>query len=369
MTFRPHAAAAVMLFSTMVYAQASSPAAKPHEPASAKASSSHAVYPVMSQAAEERGRRLFAMFEAGQAGAIWATSPAENRKKAENEPKFVATLAAWKKRLGSETKVEQETIVPHMLKRATIYSRSSTFSNVNVPVETMIIIDENGDTENFSVKPLPSPPEARNAGYKDTTKLKLPFSGQWLVYQGGHSVFNNAYQMTDDQQFAIDFVLLKNGLPFDGDGTTNEQFYCFGQPVLSPADGTVVRTVNGLGDNTPGKASPDASNGNMIIISHTSNEYSVLTNLKQNSVKLKHGDKVKQGDQVGECGNSGNSVAPKVHYQLQNSAGFPMVASLPAQFVDYAADGKPVAEGEVVRGQMVGNGPSASAAPTMPDKK
>ena len=96
--------------------------------------------------------------------------------------------------------------------------------------------------------------------------------------------------------------------------------------MLAPADGTVVRVVNDIGDNAPGKPSQDAPNGNMILISHSNNEYSLLTNLKQNSVKLKHGDMVKQGDPVGECGNSGASVAPKVHYQLQNSAGFPMVA-------------------------------------------
>ena len=35
---------------------------------------------------------------------------------------------------------------------------------------------------------------------------------------------------------------------------------------------------------------------------------------------------VKQGDPVGECGNSGASVAPMVHYRLQNSSGFPSVA-------------------------------------------
>ena len=98
----------------------------------------------------------------------------------------------------------------------------------------------------------------------------------------------------------------------------------------------------------------------MILISHGSNEYSLLANLKQNSVKLKHGDAVKQGDPVGECGNSGSSAVPKVHYQFQNSAGFPMVESLPAQFVDYIADGKPVPVGEVVKGQMVSNGPASS---------
>lgn len=359
MTFRPHSIVAVMLFSSMIYAQSSNSTAKPQAPAA----SSYAPYPVMSQAAEERGRKLFDMFKAGQAGAIWATSPPENKKHAEEERRFVAQLSQWKTRLGSETKVEAENIVPYMLKRATIYSRLSDFANAKVPVSTTIIIDENGDTEVFTIRPQPSTTQSHNAGYKDTTKLKLPFSGQWLVYQGGQGIFNNGYQATDDRQFAMDFVLLKNGSPFEGDAKTNEQFYCFGQPVLAPADGTVVRVVNDIGDNPPGESNQDAPDGNMILISHGHSEYSILTNLKQNSVKFKHGDAVKQGDPVGECGNSGASAAPRVHYQLQSAASFPRVESLPAQFVDYVADGKPVAVGEVVKGQKVSNGPASSTPP------
>src|ERR1035437_2734533 len=165
MIFRPHSIVAVMLFSTMIYAHSSSPASKPQAPGAAKAAS-YAAYPVMSEAAKERGRKLFEMFKAGQASAIWATSPAENRKHAENERKFVATLSQWKTKLGPETKVEAENIVPYMLKRFTVYSRLSNFSSAKVPVMTTILIDENGDTEAFTIRPLPSPPEGHNAGYK-----------------------------------------------------------------------------------------------------------------------------------------------------------------------------------------------------------
>ncbi len=368
MTFRPHSIAAVMLLSTMIYAQSSSPASKPQESGGAKASSSYARYPMMSQAAEERARKLFEMFKAGQVSAIWATYPAETRKQAQQERKFVAMLTQLKTRLGAETKVVAENTLPYIMKRVTVYSRLSEFANAKVQIATVVMINENGDTDGFTVRPVPVPPEGHNAGYKDTVKLRLPFSGQWIVYQGGHGVFNNAYQLSDNQQFAIDFGLLKNGSPFEGDPTKNEQFYCFGQPLLAVADGTVVRTVNDIGDNPPGKPSQDTPQGNMILISHGNNEYSVLTNLKQNSVKLKHGDTVKQGDPVGECGNSGASVTPRVHYQLQNSAVFPTVESLPSQFVDYIADGKPVAVGEVVKGQMVSNAP-ASSTPQPPEKK
>ncbi len=90
------------------------------------------------------------MFKAGQAGAIWATSPAESRKRTENEQKFVATLMQWKNEdWARRQQCWRQTIVPYMLKRATVYSRLSQFSNAKVPVATMIVIDENGDTEAF----------------------------------------------------------------------------------------------------------------------------------------------------------------------------------------------------------------------------
>ncbi len=361
MTFRPHSVIAVMLFSTMLYAQSSEPTSTPEAPA-ARAPSGHVVYPVMSEAAKERGRKLFEMFMAGQTSAIWASSPPEARKNAAEEKKFMASIGGLKGKLGPETKMVQETIVPYLTKRITVYSRLSQFSNAKVPVATVVMINEDGYTDGFTLRPLPSPPEGHDAGYIDTTKFKLPFADKWMVFQGGHGLFNNGYQQTDDQQFAMDFILLKNGVPFQGDATTNEQFYCFGQPVLAPADGTVVHVVNDIGDNLPGKPSQETPKGNMIMISHGNKEYSLLTNLKQNSVKFKVKDTVKQGEPVGECGNSGLSSVPKIHFQLQNSAGFPSTESLPVQFVDYVADGKPVASGEVVRGQIVSNGAASGAS-------
>src|ERR1035441_1296490 len=109
MIFRPHSIVAVMLFSTMIYAQSSSPASKPQAPGAAKVASSYAAYPVMSEAAKERGRKLLDMFKAGQASAIWATYPAENRKRAEEERKFVATLPQLKAKRAAGTKAATRT--------------------------------------------------------------------------------------------------------------------------------------------------------------------------------------------------------------------------------------------------------------------
>ena len=63
---------------------------------------------------------------------------------------------------------------------------------------------------------------------------------------------------------------------------------------------------------------------------------------------------------------STSATASKL-YRLQNSRGVPYPFTLPAQFVNYIADGKPVATGEPVRGQYVRN--STESAPTTAEKK
>ena len=262
-------------------------------------------------------------------------------------------------KLGKETAVLEENLEPFMLSRATLYSRLSSFEDVKVPIMTTIIVKENGEIDGFILNPEPQPPEGHNAGYLDTTRLRLPLDGEYYVYQGGHRVFQSSYMLTDDQKFAYDFVMLKDGNPFKTDGSTNEDFYCFGQPVLAPADGTVVKMEDNIGDNPPGKPSQDKLNGNYLVISHGNQEYSLITNLRQNSIKVKRGDTVKQGEVIGECGSSGGSSAPHIHFQFQNGAGYPLPEPLPAQFHDYIADGKPVASGEPVKGQYVKPNPAA----------
>ena len=106
------------------------------------------------------------------------------------------------------------------------------------------------------------------------------------------------------------------------------------------------------------------SRGNYVVIAHGNSEFSLIPYLKAGSLKVRNGQRVKQGDVIGECGNSGSSFAPHVEYSLQNTRGFPLPKTMPAQFVDYMADGKAVPIGEPLRGQMVGNEPKAPPVET-----
>ena len=65
---------------------------------------------------------------------------------------------------------------------------------------------------------------------------------------------------------------------------------------------------------------PLSALGNAVFIRHGKQEVSVLAHLKQGSIKVKAGDAVKKGQVLGQCGNSGNSSEPHLHYHLQDTA-------------------------------------------------
>ena len=70
-----------------------------------------------------------------------------------------------------------------------------------------------------------------------------------------------------------------------------EDYYCYGAPVVAPADGTVVNIIDGIEDNNPGDINMSQNWGNTIIIKHTDYLYSQISHLKQDSFKVKIGDK------------------------------------------------------------------------------
>jgi len=314
-------------------------------------------YPVMSPAAENRARQIFEMFNHGETGQMWASLSEPLRKRSGKEETFTKINQAYRKRMGIEVAMLEENIVPYIMAPDTIYSRLSKMGGAIVPIMFIITINQRGQIDAFDIKAMPDVPEGQYAGYEDTAKLKLPFEGQWLVFQGGRNLFDNPNASNDDTRFSVDFAYLKNGRLFSGAGGIGskvQDYYCFGQPILAPADGTVVRAIGGYDDNPPGMPSGDPADGNMVVILHENDdvrESSVFNHLKQNSLKVKSGDKVKQGQVIAECGNSGAGPVPHLHYQLRKTASAP----LPAQFVDYIANGKPVASGEPKKGQFVKN--------------
>ena len=65
------------------------------------------------------------------------------------------------------------------------------------------------------------------------------------------------------------------------------------------------------------------------------------------------GERVEAGQEIGRCGNSGNTSEPHLHFHLQTTPVLGEGEGLPAFFNAYMADGETVERGEPVRGQTV----------------
>lgn len=73
------------------------------------------------------------------------------------------------------------------------------------------------------------------------------------------------------------------------------------------------------------------------MIEHAPGIYSLSAHLRQGSILVKAGQAVSAGQKIGECGNSGNSSEPHLHFHLQDNSVFTVF--------DRAYSHKPLAQG------------------------
>jgi murein DD-endopeptidase MepM/ murein hydrolase activator NlpD len=57
--------------------------------------------------------------------------------------------------------------------------------------------------------------------------------------------------------------------------------------------------------------------------------------LRAGSLRVRVGDVVRGGQQIAECGNSGNSTQPHLHLQVMDSADLSVARGLPLAFRRY----------------------------------
>jgi len=122
------------------------------------------------------------------------------------------------------------------------------------------------------------------------------------------------------------------------DYKNNDSHYCFGRQIIAPGDGVVADAKDGVFDNIPGKRNTKDIPGNYVIIDHLNGD--MLAHFKKGSVLVRRGEKVRAGIPIGECGNSGHSNLPHLHYHLQNTGRWHDGEGLPAQFKNYYSNGK-----------------------------
>jgi Peptidase family M23 len=154
-------------------------------------------------------------------------------------------------------------------------------------------------------------------------EYRLPFDGQWFVMAGGDTINVNHHMAERSQWFAVDFMKTggtSNRAVASGNGKSLTDYYSWGQPVLSPVEGTVRKIHDTDADNPIGTTDKNNAFGNFVMIEASPTEFVYLAHFQKGSVAVKEGAKVKSGQLLGKCGNSGNTSGPHIHMHVQDQS-------------------------------------------------
>lgn len=299
------------------------------------------------------GRELSQLFLDGKTDVIWQrmTTPMQAALKTQG------ALAAFREQVGVQLGAEVEVLSEKadLSQGMRVYLRSARWSKLPTPVTMQWALDAQGRVAGFHVRP-DRPAEAAPSAYLDyrtRANLRLPFDGEWFVFWGGRTLDQNYHAVDRGQRFANDLLKVVDGKSHRGDGRALDDYYCWNEKILAPADGRVVEAVDGLPDQAIGTTNTQRPGGNHVVLDLGNDEYAMLMHLRQGSVRVKAGDHVVAGAELGRCGNSGNTSEPHLHVHLQDQPRLGQGEGLPVYFKGYSVNGKTVESGELLRGQSV----------------
>lgn len=314
-----------------------------------------AASPVLSSEhdAQQLGQQFTQQFYDKEIASVWAKMTAQMQAALGGEDALRQFRDQLDGNLGQEVQVVGERVDP--VQGFRVYTRTSRFEKHDGLFNVVWTLDSNDMIAGFFVQPQPEAAVSPYVGYDTKAHLQLPFNGEWYVFWGGRTVADNYHVVAADQRFAYDMLVMLDGKSYSGDGSSKEQYYCWDEDVLAPGSGAVVTAISDLPDNEPGVM--DASNppGNHVILDLGNDEFALLAHLQQGSVMVEVGDEVAAGDVLGQCGNSGNTSEPHIHFHLQDKPGFGNGNGKPAFFNNYTSDGTLISRGEPKRGEHIQN--------------
>jgi murein DD-endopeptidase len=145
---------------------------------------------------------------------------------------------------------------------------------------------------------------------------------------------------TIDTRFGSDWVLLREDVTRSGDVVYVGPDWAatLGSQVLSVAPGRVVTVVDGIPDDPIGPMRPDevidwrTLGGNRITVAIGEGRFAWYHHLRPGSLTVQPGDSVTRGQVLGLVGNSGNSAAPHLHFEINDSETIGKGEGLPFVF-------------------------------------
>ncbi|MFD5086738.1 M23 family metallopeptidase [Kitasatospora sp. NPDC058406] len=177
---------------------------------------------------------------------------------------------------------------------------------------------------------------------REPVAVGVPVTGRWTALNGPATKVPS-HTHSHAQTYAIDLTYAPDdsedqGPPFATVwpfGRRPERFPTFGRPVLAPADGVVVAVEDRMRDHwsrtslpgygflypegfVRGLGRPRHLWGNHVLLDVGDGVVAGFAHLRRGSVTVAVGDRVRAGQPIGACGNSGNSSEPHLHFQLMD---------------------------------------------------
>lgn len=201
-----------------------------------------------------------------------------------------------------------------------------------------------------------------------------PVRGRWVAVNSPASAVPSHGVRAYGQAYAIDLVFDPPERPRPAFGGPRamppaSDYPALGEPVHAMIDGVVVRASDWRRDhraraNTAGLAymiaegmlreigGPGFIVGNHVTIRGDDGVYALVAHLQRGSLTVRPGQRVSAGQQVGRCGNSGNTSEPHVHAQLMDRASLWTAQGMPLAFTGIRiADGDASLDGVPENGQ------------------
>jgi murein DD-endopeptidase len=176
-------------------------------------------------------------------------------------------------------------------------------------------------------------------------------------------------EVHNSQRFATDWVKFgSDGKAWHGDSSSNANWSGYGAEVLAVADAVVSVVKDGIPENVPLSPTravgmtPEAQGGNHVILSLRNGHYAFYAHLQTRRIRVKPGDRVRRGQVLGFLGNSGNSDAPHLHFQISNGNSPMASEGMPFLFDSFEVLGSAELENVLTKGWTV-------PAAVKPDKR
>jgi murein DD-endopeptidase MepM/ murein hydrolase activator NlpD len=161
------------------------------------------------------------------------------------------------------------------------------------------------------------------------TRAALPINGKvWLA-----------------QRYAVDYEQLDaNNRIWSGKNKKDlDNYTIYGKKAIAVSDVTVVKVIEGLPEQVPGvfpaDISPEEADGNSVILDLGGN-YALYAHFQPGSIRVEEGERVERGEVLALVGNSGNGLAPHLHFHVMNGSLSLASNGLPYEIDSFKVSGK-----------------------------